>query len=99
MSPGLTEGGSRRDRGGAEGLKPAEDLAVAVAAEEPQRDDEPDHEPARQAGAEGPVQAGVGESFFYMARGIKRGDEVISREYQPFGLERRTFATRVQRNW
>ncbi len=54
---------------GAEGLEPAEDLAVAVAAEQAQGDDEPDQEPARQPGAVGAVVAGSGEDFFHAGAG------------------------------
>src|SRR4029079_14268758 len=63
--PGLTEGRARRRRVGPEGLEPAEDLAVAVATEQAQRDDEPGHEPTRQARAWGAIVAGAGEDFFH----------------------------------
>ena len=66
---GLTEGRAWRVRTRSEGLEPAEDLAVAVATEQAQRDDEPDQEPTRQPGADGPVPAGTGEDFFYPGAG------------------------------
>ena len=56
----------------AEGLEPAEDLAVAVTTVQAQGDDEPDHEPARQPRAMGAVVAGPGEDFFHAGRGMIR---------------------------
>ena len=50
---GLAEGGPPRRAALAEGLEPAEDLAVAVAAEQAQGDDEPDQEPGGQAAGNG----------------------------------------------
>ena len=66
---GLTEGSPPRCGAFAVGLEPAEDLAVAVAAELPQGDDEPDLEPARQARAVGAVVSGAGEGFFHAGAG------------------------------
>src|SRR5689334_25121067 len=50
-------------------LEPAEDLAIAVAAGQAQRDDEPDHEPVRQPRAVGAVAAGAGKGFFHAGAG------------------------------
>ena len=51
------------------GLEPAEDLAIAVAAEQAQGDDEPDQEPGGQATAMGAVLAGPLEDPFNIGAG------------------------------
>ena len=51
------------------GLEPAEDLAVAVAAEQAQGDDEPDQEPGGQASAMGAILAGPFEDTFNVGPG------------------------------
>ena len=51
------------------GLEPAEDLAVAVATEQAQGDDEPDQEPGRQPAAVGAILAGAGEDVFHVGPG------------------------------
>ena len=66
---GLAEGRPPRRAALAVGLEPAEDLAVAVATEQAQGDDEPDQEPGGQATAMGSVVAGPLEDPFNVGPG------------------------------
>ena len=79
---GLTEGSPPRCGAFAVGLEPAEDLAVAVAAEQAQGDDEPDQEPGGQAPAmrsvlagplEDPFNVGPGDDTFQGAQSLTSG--------------------------
>jgi hypothetical protein len=62
----LAEGRSAWGSAAAKRLQPAEDLAVAIATEQAQSDDEPDHEPSRQSGAEGGILAGTRQDLFHL---------------------------------
>src|SRR5262249_54225443 len=79
---GLTEGGPPRRGAFAVGLEPFEDLAVAVATEQAQGDDEPDQEPGGQAPAmrsvlarplEDPFNVGPGDDTFQGAQSLTSG--------------------------
>ena len=61
----LAKGRSPWVSAAAKRLQPAEDLAVAIATEQAQSDDKPDHEPSRQSGAEGAILAGTGQDLFH----------------------------------
>src|SRR5947199_5852150 len=66
---GLAEGGPSRDAALAVGDQPAVDLAVTVATEQSQADDEPDEEPPRQSWTVDAVVSGAGEDGFHVGAG------------------------------
>ena len=79
---GLAQGGPPWRGAFAEGLEPAKDLAIAVATEQAQGDDEPDQEPGRQAPAigsilarplEDPFNVGPGDDTFQGAQSLTSG--------------------------
>ena len=69
---GLAEGRTPRRALAAEGLQPLEDLAVAVAAEQSQGDDEPDHEPGGQPQVAAAGMAGAAQDGLDAGRGRMR---------------------------